>query len=87
MVKQSLNMTNSIDKKPSIIRQIMDEVDDLDEGAKKLLLLQLKKESLLDKYKRLDDEIAKSGEIMSESEIDELVSETRKNMYEEKIRS
>jgi|688.fasta_scaffold108124_2 hypothetical protein len=30
-------------KKPSLLRQIVDKVDEMDEGAKKLLLLSLKK--------------------------------------------
>jgi hypothetical protein len=74
-------------KKPSLLRQIVDKVDEMDDGAKKLLLLSLKKDELTEKYKKLDDEIAKSDILLSEEKIDKVVSETRKKMYEQKIRS
>jgi hypothetical protein len=71
-------------KQPSLLRQIVDKVD---EGAKKLLLLTLSQEELTEKYKKLDSKISKSGEILGEKKIDKLVSNTRKKMYEQKIRS
>jgi len=74
-------------KKPSLLRQIVDKVDEMDEGAKKLLLLTLKQEELSKKYQRLDNEIAKSGTLLSEEKIDKLVSVTRKKLYEQKVRS
>jgi hypothetical protein len=74
-------------KKPSLLRQIVDKVDEMDDGAKKILLLSLKKEELLEKYKKLDNEIAKSGSLLSEEKIDKIVSDNRKKMYEQKIRS
>lgn len=73
--------------KPSLLRQIVDKVDEMDDGAKKILLLTLQKEELSAKYKELDNEIAKSGEILEEEKIDTLVADTRKEMYEQKIRS
>lgn len=74
-------------KKPSLLRQIVDKVDEMDEENKKLLLLNLKKEELLAKYKQLDNEIEKSGQIISEEKIDALVAATRKKIYEQKVRS
>ena len=72
--------------KPSLLRQIMDVVDEMDEGEKRLLLIKLKKEELGQKFKELDDAIAKS-EVVPEEEIDAIVAQTRKELYEERIRS
>ena len=72
---------------PSLLRQIMDVVDEMDEGEKRLLLIKLKKEELMQQYKELDDAIAQSEWIMSEEDIDKMVTETRREMYEERIRS
>lgn len=71
---------------PSLLRQLVDAIDEMDEGAKKLLLLTLKKMELSEKYAMLDEEIAKSREIMTEAEIAKLATDTRKEMYEQKIR-
>lgn len=86
LVRNSEKKQN-ISKKPSLLRQIVDKVDEMDDGAKKILLLSLKKEELLEKYKKLDNEIAKSGSLLSEEKIDKVVSDNRKKMYEQKIRS
>ena len=69
-------------KKPSLLRQLVDKVDEMDEGAKKLLLLSLKKDELSEKYKKLDHSIAKSGALLSEEKIDKIVSDTRKKLYD-----
>ena len=71
--------------KPSLLRQIVDMVDEMDEGSKKLLLLTLKKEELSAKYQELDNLIAQSEKVIDEDEIDNIVAETRKEMYEQKI--
>lgn len=73
--------------KPSLLRQIMDKVDEMDDTSKKMLLLTLTQQELSVKYKKLDDEIAKSQEILDEEKIDQLVTETRNEIYEQKIRS
>ncbi len=73
--------------KPSLLRQIVDIIDEMDEGTKKLLLLTLKKEELSAKYNELDNRIAQSVEILEEDKIDKVVTDTRKEMYEQKIRS
>jgi hypothetical protein len=70
---------------PSLLRQIVDRVDEMDEGEKKLLLLTLTREELSEKYKAIDKAIAQS-EILSEEEIDMIVAETRQNLYEQKVR-
>lgn len=72
-------------KSPSLLRQIVDRVDEMDEGAKKLLLLTLMREELSEKYKALDKAIAQC-EILSEEEIDRIVAETRQDIYEQKVR-
>ena len=77
---------NGRNGRPSLLRQLVDAIDEMDEGAKKLLLLTLKKEELLERYATLDEEIAKSGEIVAETEIAMLAAGTRKEMYEQKIR-
>ena len=74
-------------QKPSLLRQIVDKVDEMDEGSKKLLLLSLKKDELISRYKNLDSAIAKSGQILPENEIELVAAKTRKQMYEQKIRS
>jgi hypothetical protein len=74
-------------KKPSLLRQIVDKVDSMDEGEKKLLLLTLMQDELSVKYRLLDNEIASSKEIMDEKKINSLVTATRKEIYEQKIRS
>ncbi|MCU0375279.1 MAG: hypothetical protein MUF24_08230 [Chitinophagaceae bacterium] len=81
------NSTSSLPSKkyPSLLRQIVDRVDEMDEGSKKLLLLTLMRGELSEKYKTLDKVIAE-GEILSEAEIDMIVSETRQNLYEQKVR-
>ncbi len=73
-------------KSPSLLRQIVDKVDEMDEGSKKLLLLTLTSKELSEKYKAMDNSIAQS-EVLTEEEIDKIVAETRQNMYEQKIRS
>lgn len=72
-------------KKPSLLRQIVDKVDTMEEGEKKLLLLTLMQDELSLKYKRLDNEIALSKEIIDEKKINALVTATRNEMYEQKI--
>ncbi len=74
-------------KKPSLLRQIVDKVDNMDEAEKKLLLLTLMQDELSAKYKMLDSEIASSKEIIDEKKINALVTATRNEMYEQKIRS
>jgi hypothetical protein len=74
-------------KKPSLLRQIVDKVDSMDEGEKKLLLLTLMQDELSTKYRMLDDEIASSKEIIDEKKINSLVTATRKEIYVQKIRS
>ncbi len=77
---------NLKNKKPSLLRQIMDEVDYMDEGDKKLLLFKIKQNELLTNYKILDEEIAKSEYLATNAEIDKICSQTRKELYEEKMR-
>lgn len=86
LLRNSIKKQNET-KKPSLLRQIVDKVDEMDDGAKKLLLLSLKKDELFEKYKTLDNEIAKSVSLLSEEKIDKIVSDNRKKMYEQKIRS
>jgi hypothetical protein len=84
--RASVNKVKRV-QKPSLLRQIVDKVDEMDEGSKKLLLLSLKKDELMSHYNNLDKEIAKSGQIASEKEIELVAAKTRNEMYEKKIRS
>jgi hypothetical protein len=89
---QTSNKTNTAKqinevKKPALLRQIVDKVDGMEEGEKKLLLLTLMQDELSAKYRKLDNEIASSKEIMNEKKINALVTATRNEMYEQKIRS
>ena len=88
-VQQELGLPKNTQKitPPSLLRQIVDKVDEMDDCEKKLLLLTLKKEELSKKYKKMDSEISQSGNIITEDKIDKLVAATRKKMYEQKIRS
>ncbi len=72
---------------PSLLREIIDEIDALDSGEQKLLLLKLKKEELMKKYKLLDKELKKGEVLVKEEEIPLIISKNRKERYEQKIRS
>lgn len=71
---------------PSLLRQIVDEVDVLDSEKQHLLLLQLRKERLLADAKMLDEKLKDNTSHLTEEEIAEIVSKDRKERYEQKNR-
>lgn len=74
-------------KVPSMLEQIIDEVNALNEGEQKLLLLKLKKEELMKKYKSLDEELKEGELLVNEDEIPLIISRNRKDSYDKKIHS
>ncbi len=73
-------------KEPSLLRQIIDAVDVLDEVQQHLLLLQLRKDEILAGAKAVDEKYAGMWKEMTEDEIAEMVSENRRKWYEESLR-
>ena len=71
---------------PSLLRQIVDEVDSLDREKQHLLLLQLRKERLLADAEILDAKLKGNTIELTEEEIAEIVSKDRKERYEQKNR-
>lgn len=70
-------------EQPSLLGQIVSEVEKMDETEKKRLLFQLRKDKLLNKTKRLD---AVNGnaktDAMTDDEADSFLSEQRTLRYE-----
>ena len=71
---------------PSLLRQIVDEVDTLDREKQHLLLLQLRKDKLLADAKLLDEKLKGNAIHLTEEEIAGLVSKDRRERYEQKVR-
>ena len=70
---------------PSLLRQIVDEVDMLDDDTKAELLRKIKIQRALEMAKELDKKFKGAFKPMTEEEIWEMVSENRKKWYEESI--
>ena len=79
-------LTQNKKTNPSLLRQIIDEVDALDEEKQQLLLMQLRKDEILSQAKALDEEFTGKWKAMTEDEIADMVSKNRKERYEQKIR-
>ena len=85
-----LNEVNSkvtpfIKSTPSILRQIMDEVDDLDAEQKEALLWKIKMEKALDLAIQADEAYKDRFLPLTDDEIVSLVSANRKAAYDAKI--
>lgn len=72
---------------PSLLRQIVDEVDAMDETEKVQLLRKIKLEKALSLAKKADEMLDGKFKSLSEDEITEIVSNNRKLRYEQKIRN
>lgn len=70
-------------KKPSLLRQIVDEVDKLSDEEKAVLLRKLKIKQEVEKLKSFENSLTLTS--MTEEEIDEMCSATRREMYYEKM--
>lgn len=64
--------------KPSLLRQIVDEVNMLDDIKKQRLLMYLRKDKILESVKRLDEMLLESNITMTDDEITEMISKERK---------
>ena len=70
-------------EQPSLIGQIVSEVEKLNEAEKKRLLIQLRKDDLLNKTRSLDAVSSKAKtDAMTDDEADNFLSEQRKLRYE-----
>ena len=72
---------------PSLLRQIVDEVDALGEVEKAELLRKIKLQKALVLAQKADTMLEGKFKILSEDEIAEVVSNNRKKNYEAKIRN
>ena len=71
-------------KNPSLLRQIVDEVDSLDEQSKRAVLHKIKMQKALVSVQRADEILKNKPLGMTEKDIWEMVSNTRKKWHEEK---
>ena len=71
--------------KPSLLRQIVDEVDMMDDEGKAKILKKIKGEKAVAKAKLADESMEGKWKEMKEEEIWEMVSENRKKWYEESL--
>ena len=77
----------NITKAPSLLRQIVDEADMLDEAGQEDVLRKIRIQSALKLAQKADKLLDGKFKQMSEDEIAEMVSQNRKRNYEEKIRN
>ena len=71
---------------PSLLRQIVDEVDVLDDLKKQRLLMYLKKDKILASVKQLDEMLLGLNITLTDDEITNMVSEDRKENYDKQNR-
>jgi uncharacterized HAD superfamily protein len=71
---------------PSLLRQIVDEVDGLTEEQKLIVLQKAKWQKILAHAKKVDEMLNGAFPEMTEEEIWDMCSQTRKEIYEEKLR-
>ena len=75
---------SNIEKAPSLLRQIVDEVDAMNEAEKAELLRKIKLEKALSLAQKADEMLEGKFKPMQEDEIAEMVANNRKHRYEEK---
>ena len=71
--------------KPSLLRQIVDEVDMMDDEGKAQILKRIKGEKAVAKARAIDERFKGAFKEMTEDEICEMVSIDRKKWYEESL--
>lgn len=64
-------------KNPSLLRQIVDEVDSMDEQGKKEVLRKIKIQKALQFAKKADEQLVGAFKPMTDEEVDEMVSKNR----------
>ena len=80
-----LETKSNTDLKPSLLRQIVDEVDLMDDEGKAQVLKKIKGEKAVAKAKLADKSMEGKWKEMTEEEICEMVSTYRKKRYEESL--
>ena len=71
---------------PSLLRQIVDEVDALSETDKAEVLRKIKMQQAMDLARKADETMEGKFKPLSEDEIADMVSKKRKERYEKKVR-
>ena len=71
---------------PSLLRQIVDEVDALSETDKAEVLRKIKMQQALELARKADEGMEGKFKPLSEDEIADMVSKKRKERYEKKVR-
>jgi hypothetical protein len=74
------------DTPPSLLRQIVDEVDTLSEADKAEVLRKIKMQQAIDFARKADEMTDGKFKPLTEDEITEIVSKKRKERYEKKVR-
>jgi histidyl-tRNA synthetase len=83
MNNDNLN-TNNLNQ-PSIIRQIVDEVDALDKNEQEEVLDFVKQKRKIKTCLLLDEKLSKAEKFVTENEIADIVSKDRKERYEQSL--
>jgi hypothetical protein len=82
----SQSASQSQDITPTLLRQIVDEVDALSETAKAEVLRKIKMQQAIELARKADEAMEGKFKPLSEDEIAEMVSKNRKERYEKKVR-
>ena len=80
-----LETKSNAEIKPFLLRQIVDEVDMMDDEGKAQILKRIKGEKAVAKARAIDDKFKGAFKEMTEEEIWDMVSENRKKWYEESL--
>ena len=80
-----LETKSNAEIKPFLLRQIVDEVDIMDDEGKAQILKRIKGEKAVAKARAIDDKFKGAFKEMTEEEIWDMVSENRKKWYEESL--
>ena len=83
-MEQARISTQEYANNPSILRQIVDEVDSLDEQSKREVLHKIKMQKASVSIQRADEILRNKPMDMIEEDIWEMVSDNRKKWHEEK---
>jgi hypothetical protein len=85
-MQQASETMQNYSNNPSLLRQIVDEVDLMDDIRKQRLLMYLKKDKILASVKKLDEMLLGLNVKLTDDEITDMVSEDRKANYDKQNR-
>ena len=85
-MQQAMERTQEYSNNPSLLRQIVDEVDVMDDIKKQRLLMYLRKDKILASVKKLDELLLDVNITLTDDEITNMVSEDRKENYDKQNR-